>query len=125
MTTVTENVLEKLRQSSSVTCSTILSKAGLQNVAIRGARRVSRDSGVMVGEALTLRNIPSREDVDRSDILQSHDHPQRKAFETCPPRRVLVVDCRGETYGAFGGAILICLLGGARLRRYGVGRCDA
>lgn len=110
MTPLSVEVLEKLRQSSSATCSTILFNAGFHKVAIHGIQRVSRNKGVMVGEALTLRNIPSREDIDRSEILLSREHPQRKAFETCPPGHVMVIDCRGDTYGAFGGAILISRL---------------
>ena len=102
--------IAKLKRSSSATVSTMLFKRGLRNVAMRGVRRVSRADGVMVGEAFTLRSIPAREDLDQTDVLQSSEHPQRKAFETCPARKVLVADCRGETYAAFGGGILLARL---------------
>jgi regulator of RNase E activity RraA len=110
MTEPDAEVIAKLKRSSSATISTMLFKRGLRNVAMRGARRVSRAGGVMVGEAFTLRSIPAREDIDQVDILQSSEHPQRKAFETCPAGRVLVADCRGETYAAFGGGILLARL---------------
>lgn len=106
--------IARLKRSSSATVSTMLFKRGLRNVAMRGVRRVSRAEGVMVGEAFTLRSIPAREDIDQIEILQSHEHPQRKAFETCPEGKVLVADCRGETYAAFGGGILISRLAARR-----------
>ena len=102
--------IAKLKRSSSATVSTMLFKRGLRNVAISGVRRVSSAQGVMAGEAFTLRSIPAREDLDQTEILQSREHPQRKAFETCPEHKVLVVDCRGETYAAFGGGILLARL---------------
>ena len=114
MTDVTAQTIEKLKRSSSATLSTMLFKRGLRNVAMRGVRRVSSAGGVMVGPAFTLRSIPAREDIDQIDILQSREHPQRRAFENCPEGRVLVADCRGETYAAFGGGILIARLAARR-----------
>lgn len=114
MAEVNAQTIEKLKQSSSATISTMLFKRGLRNVAMRGVRRVSRADGVMVGPAFTLRSIPAREDVDQIEILQSSEHPQRRAFEHCPEGRVLVADCRGETYAAFGGGILIARLAARR-----------
>jgi regulator of RNase E activity RraA len=110
MTEEIAQALAKLKRSSTASISTMLFKRGLRNVAMRGPRRVTAADGVMVGEAFTLRSIPAREDVDEVGILQSSEHPQRKAFETCPPGRVLVADCRGETYAAFGGGILLARL---------------
>lgn len=110
MTNVSPETLGLLKKSSSATITTMLFKRGLRNVAIRGVKRVSKAGGIMVGLAFTLRNIPAREDLDRVEALTSREHPQRKAFDGCPAGRVLVVDCRGETYGAFGGGILISRL---------------
>jgi regulator of RNase E activity RraA len=61
----------------------------------------------MVGEAVTLRFIPAREDLDTFESLASRDHPQRKAIETVPPGAVLVVDCRAEPGAAAVGDILV------------------
>ena len=110
MTEVSPEPLAKIRQASSATITTMLFKRGLRNVAMHGVKRISRAKVVMVGIAFTLRNIPAREDVDQIEILSSREHPQRKAFDGCPAGQVLVVDCRGETYGAFGGGILISRL---------------
>ena len=102
--------IAKLRRSSTASISTMLFKRGLRNVAMRGLRCVSGAAGTMAGEAFTVRSIPSREDLDTVEILRSSEHPQRKAFDSCPPGRVLVADSRGETYAAFGGGILIARL---------------
>ena len=110
MTNLSPETLALLRKSSSATITTMLFKRGLRNVAIRGVKRVSSATAIMVGPAFTLRNIPAREDLDRVEALSSRSHPQRKAFDTCPAGHVLVVDCRGETYSAFGGGILISRL---------------
>jgi len=60
-----------------------------------------------VGEAVTLRNIPMREDLDRLEAFRDPEHPQRKAIELVGPGQVLVMDCRGDVRGASGGNILI------------------
>jgi len=64
----------------------------------------------MVGEAFTVRTIPSREDIDQLAAFDGHERPQAKAFDSCPPGKVFVVDCRGERFGAFGGAIFLSRL---------------
>jgi regulator of RNase E activity RraA len=61
----------------------------------------------MVGEAFTLRYIPSREDIDVSAVFENYEHPQRKAVETVPPGHVLVIDCRQDNRAAGAGSILI------------------
>jgi regulator of RNase E activity RraA len=104
---------QKLARCSSATLTTQLFKRGLRNVFIQNVTRLTRltcDPPAMVGEAYTLRNIPSREDLDHVGVFDNPDHPQRKAFETCPPGHVLVIDCRGERRVASGGAILLTRL---------------
>ena len=64
----------------------------------------------MVGPAYTLRNIPSREDLDHVGVFANPEHPQRKAVEQAPAGRVLVIDCRGDTRAASGGEILMTRL---------------
>ena len=55
----------------------------------------------MVGEAFTLRYIPSREDIDVSSAFEDRDHPQRKTIETIPAGHVLVMDCRQDRRDVF------------------------
>ena len=105
--TVKPETLEKLRHVSVATLCTQLFKRGFRNVFIQGIARLTKPSGGnMVGPAFTMRNIPSREDLDVISVFEDPEHPQRKAIEIVPPGFVLVLDCRGETRAASGGQIL-------------------
>jgi regulator of RNase E activity RraA len=64
----------------------------------------------MVGEAFTLRYMPSREDLDNIEVFKDPDHPQRKAVEDCPPGHVMVIDSRKDARAASAGSILITRL---------------
>lgn len=96
-----------LAQASAATLTTQLFKRGLRNVCIQGVRPLNPHAGPLVGEAFTLRNIPSREDLDQISVFENPEHPQRKAVEVIPPGCVLVIDCRGEVGAASGGGILM------------------
>ena len=99
--------LERLRHVSTATLCTQLFKRGFRNVYLQGVSRLTRSSGGnLVGPAFTMRNIPSREDIDQISAFDNPEHPQRKAIETVPPGHVLVLDCRGEKRAASGGQIL-------------------
>lgn len=103
--------LEHLRHVSTATLCTQLFKRGLRNVFIQGIARLSGYAEEnMVGPALTLRNIPSREDLDVINVFENPEHPQRKAVETAPAGHVLVIDTRGETRAACAGEILMTRL---------------
>jgi regulator of RNase E activity RraA len=102
-----KETFERLREVSTATLCTQLFKRGLRNVYIQGIARLTKPSGGnLVGPAFTLRNIPSREDLDQLSAFENPEHPQRKAIETTPPGFVLVIDCRGEKRAASGGQIL-------------------
>lgn len=99
--------IELLRQVSTATLCTQLYKRGFRNVYIQDIAPLTTPSGGnMVGPAYTMRNIPSREDLDQISAFDNPDHPQRKAIESVPPGHVLVLDCRRETRAASGGQIL-------------------
>jgi regulator of RNase E activity RraA len=102
--------LERLRLVSTATLTTQLFKRGLRNTFVRGVHRVSRPGPNLVGPAFTLRNIPSREDIDQLKVFEDPEHPQRKSIETVPPGHVLVVDCRGDRAAASAGGILLTRL---------------
>ena len=107
MTELSKDTLELLRHVSVATLCTQLFKRGFRNVFIQGIARLTDPSGGnLVGPAFTMRNIPSREDLDQISAFDDYDHPQRKGIETVPPGHVLVLDCRGETRVASGGQIL-------------------
>jgi regulator of RNase E activity RraA len=107
--------LEALRAVSTATVTTQLMARGLRNTFLHGLSALNPACTRMVGEAFTLRCIPSREDVDTLSVYQDYDHPQRRAIETVPPGAVLVVDARRQTRAASVGHILA-----TRLRQRGV-----
>src|SRR5438445_10831683 len=98
---------EQLRHVSVATLCTHLFKRGFRNVYLQGVGRLTRPSGGnLVGPAFTMRNIPSREDLDQISAFDDPNHPQRKGIESVPEGHVLVIDCRGEKRVASGGQIL-------------------
>lgn len=114
MPRLSDDARQKFAQVSTATISTVLFKKGLRNCFMQGPQRIS--PGVnMVGEAYTLRYIPSREDVDTLDVFLDHSHPQRKGVEECPPGSVFVCDSRGDPSAASAGGILV-----SRLQQRGV-----
>jgi regulator of RNase E activity RraA len=82
---------------------------------IQGALPLHAVSESMVGEAVTVRYIPAREDLNTLDVFRNPEHPQRKAVENCPAGMVLVFDSRKDARAASAGAILV-----GRLKARGV-----
>ena len=105
--TLSSATRDKLAQVSSATLSTALFKRGLRNTFVAGAAPLNPDAPRMVGEAFTLRYIPAREDLDRLDVFEDREHPQRKAVETIPAGHVMVIDSRGDARAASAGGILV------------------
>jgi regulator of RNase E activity RraA len=106
MQSLAEQTRRLLQNVSTASISTLLFKRGLRNTCLQGVRHMSASTNNMVGEAFTLRNIPSREDIDQVSVFQNPEHPQRKAYDNVPEGQVLVIDCRGDTRAASGGGIL-------------------
>ncbi len=100
----------RLARVSTATLSTALFKRGLRNMFIQDVRPVGTRMENMVGEAFTLRYMPSREDLDNIEVFMDPDHPQRKAVEDCPPGHVMVIDSRKDARAASAGSILITRL---------------
>jgi regulator of RNase E activity RraA len=103
-------VLEWLSRASTATITTQLFQRGLRNLFLNGLKPMNPEHCRFVGEAVTLRNVPMREDLDRLEVFRDPEHPQRKAVEMVGPGQVLVMDCRGDLRGASGGNILITRL---------------
>jgi regulator of RNase E activity RraA len=107
---VTTEVLEALRRASTATITTQLFQRGFHNLFMNGVVPLNPDYCRFVGEAVTLRNIPMREDLDRLEGYWNPEHPQRRAVESVGAGQVLVMDCRGDLRGASGGNILMTRL---------------
>ncbi|WP_232667273.1 ribonuclease activity regulator RraA [Pseudonocardia sp. TRM90224] len=106
MTPLSPATFERLAVVSTATVTTQLMARGLRNTFLHGLTPLNPGRARMVGEAFTLRCIPSREDLDVLSVFQDYDHPQRKAVESVGPGQVLVVDARGRTRAASLGHIL-------------------
>jgi len=106
MDPIEPQVLEDLARASTATITTQLFQRGFRNTFLNGIRPLNPYAAQFVGEAVTLRSIPAREDLDVVSAFQDPNHPQRKAIETVGPGQVLVMDCRGDLRAANGGGIL-------------------
>jgi regulator of RNase E activity RraA len=102
---ISEQTWELLSVPSTATLTTVLSKHGLWNTFITGAKPLAPQSR-MAGQAFTLRYIPAREDLDYTGEINNLTDPQRVAIEQIGPRDVLVIDARGDVRAGTMGAIL-------------------
>jgi regulator of RNase E activity RraA len=111
MTTVlTPENRQRLKRVSTATLTTALFKRGLKNTFIQDVRPLGDYRENMVGEAYTLRYMPSREDLDTIEVFKDPAHPQRKAVEECPPGQIMVIDSRKDARAASAGNILVTRL---------------
>lgn len=104
--------LERLGRISTPTLTTQLYKLGFRSRFLHRVRPVGtvRPGTRMVGEAVTLRFVPAREDLATWSVLGDPGYPQRRAIEEIAPGRVLVMDCRGVGEAAAAGDILVTRL---------------
>jgi len=110
MTHLSDGTRGKLKTVSVATLTTALFKRGLRNQFIQDVHPLNPDAGAMVGEAFTLRYIPSREDLNPITVFKDRAHPQRKAVEDCPTGAVMVIDSRKNARAASAGSILVARL---------------
>jgi regulator of RNase E activity RraA len=101
------DVFDKLRRVSTSTLATQLYKRGFRQPALLGVRPLSQVVDGFVGEAFTMRFIPSREDVDTLEPYRSGNTLQWESIENVPPGHVVVVDSRGDASAASGGDMLM------------------
>ncbi|MFZ2652175.1 MAG: ribonuclease activity regulator RraA [Burkholderiaceae bacterium] len=101
---------QQLLGVSTATLCTALFKRGFRHQFIQDVRPLNPHLPNMVGEAYTLRYIPAREDLNRIEVFQNREHPQRKAVEECPSGAVLVIDSRKDARAASAGSILVTRL---------------
>jgi regulator of RNase E activity RraA len=103
------DVVERLRQVSTATLTSVLLKLGLRNTFMTDVHPL-REGIRLVGQAYTLRYIPMREDLDADALDGRFDNltnPQRIAVEHIGPGDVLVMDARGEIRAGTIGNILV------------------
>jgi regulator of RNase E activity RraA len=110
---VAPEVLDLLGQISTATLSSQMRRRGFRNVFMHGPAPLRPDLR-MVGQAVTLRYIPTREDLDLTGEYDNLTNKQRLAVEQVGLHDVLVIDARGEKRAASLGNILA-----ARIRARG------
>jgi regulator of RNase E activity RraA len=64
----------------------------------------------MVGEAVTLRYLPYREDLNATQSVADPEHPQRKTIDNIQAGGILVIDARGDLRSGTLGEILMARL---------------
>jgi regulator of RNase E activity RraA len=101
------DIREALKRVSTATIATALFKRGFRIQCIQGVQPLHPVHESMVGEAVTLRTIPGREDLNGLDVFRDPEHPQRKLIEECLPGAVVVIDSRKDARAASAGAILV------------------
>lgn len=101
--------LEALREASTASVTSELFKLGIRHSFMAGVAPLD-PTRTMVGQAVTVRYVPAREDLDTFESLGDPEHPQRKAVETIEPGEVLVLDARGDLRAAVLGEILVARL---------------
>ena len=101
--------LERLGRVSTATLATQLFKLGFRSRWLHGLRPLSARCR-LVGEAVTVRFVPTREDLGTYEALADPGYPQRRAIEEIAPGQVLVLGCRGIPDAAAVGDILIARL---------------
>jgi regulator of RNase E activity RraA len=94
-----------LRQVSTATLTSQLLRRGFRNTFLFGLQ-AQRPDLRMAGRALTLRYVPSREDLAFSVDYDNRTNVQRLAVESAGPGQVLVIDARGSLAAASFGHII-------------------
>lgn len=102
---VAPEILEVLRGVSTATLSSQLNRRGYQQLFMQDVRPLRPDLR-LAGQAVTLRYIPAREDLERSQEFNNLTNKQRIAVESVGPGDVLVIDARGDTRAGSLGNIL-------------------
>ena len=102
---ISDTTRRQLQLASTATLTSELLRRGLRNTFIYGVRPLRPDLR-LVGEALTLRYVPAREDVGMDVDYDNRTNVQRLAVEAIGPGQVMVIDARGDTGAASFGQIL-------------------
>lgn len=101
---------EKLRHVATSNIANCLFRRGLRNVLMLGVSPLNPGLPNMVGPAVTLRFIPSREDIDTMGNYALETNTHRRAIEECPEGAVLVIDSHGCLRASSAGDLMAARL---------------
>jgi regulator of RNase E activity RraA len=102
-------VLDTLKRASTASITAELFKLGIRHSFMTGVGPLSPDDR-MVGEAVTLRYLPYREDLNAGQSVADPEHPQRKTIDNIEAGGILVIDARGSLRSGTLGEILMARL---------------
>jgi regulator of RNase E activity RraA len=102
-------VLETLKRASTASITTELFKLGIRHSFMTGVAPLDPNAR-MVGEAVTLRYLPFREDLNAEQPSSHPEHPQRKTIDNIQAGGILVIDARGSLRSGTLGEILMARL---------------
>ena len=102
-------VLDTLRRASTASITAELFKLGIRHSFMTGVAPLNTDDR-MVGEAVTLRYLPYREDLNAGQSVADPEHPQRKTIDNIQAGGILVIDARGSLRSGTLGEILMARL---------------
>lgn len=102
-------VLDTLRRASTASITTELFKLGIRHSFMTGVSPLD-PAYRMVGEAVTLRYLPYREDLNAAQSVADPEHPQRKTIDNIQAGGILVIDARGSLRSGTLGEILMARL---------------
>jgi regulator of RNase E activity RraA len=102
---ISEQTERQLKQSSTATISSVLRKHGFNEMFLEGLKPQRPDLR-MVGQAFTLRFVPTRPDLDPTGEFDNTTNKQRIAVESVESGDVLVIEARGDTRAGTLGDIL-------------------
>lgn len=102
-------VIETLRRAGTASITSELFKLGIRHSFMTGVAPLGPDDR-MVGEAVTLRYLPYREDLNAAQSVADPEHPQRKTIDNIQAGGILVIDARGSLRSGTLGEILMARL---------------
>src|SRR3954453_20335256 len=106
MAELSKDLREVLAKVGTSTLTGVLNRRGLKNMTLVDVHPMRPEQPAMVGIALTMRFIPSREDKD-DPSWTNRSMVQPQAMEECPPGHVLMIDSRGDSRAASAGDLYI------------------
>jgi regulator of RNase E activity RraA len=101
--------LDVLRRASTASVTSALARRGIRYSHMTGVDPLTPGTQ-MVGEAVTLRYVPGREDINAAMPVSNREHPQRKVIDNIGAGQILVIDARGEQRSGTLGEILMARL---------------
>jgi regulator of RNase E activity RraA len=102
---LSDSVRNQLMTASTATISSVLRKHGYNGMYLEGLRPLHPEKR-MVGQAFTLRFVPTRPDLDPTGEFDNTTNKQRIAVESVGPGQVLVIEARENTSAGTLGDIL-------------------